>query len=210
MPNGSIDTFQIKIIGKGGHAAQPEQTVDPIYISSLIIQALQGIISRNLPAIEPAILSVTQINSGTTINIIPDQATLAGSIRTTTVANRDLLLERFSRVVTEIASAYGAKAEIVLDNIALPTINSDAEHKFVLTTAAKKYGKANAIELTQPVLVSEDFSYYLQKVPGCFYFLGTGNPTTQLHSPNYDFNDAVLPRAIDMFYTLAIQYLNTH
>ncbi len=202
------DTFNITIKGRGGHAAHPDMTIDPIYIGSLLIQAIQSIVSRFNSPVEPLIISVTQFHSGTTHNVIPEIACINGTIRTCSVENRQKMKQKLVELTKSIAESFGAKAEIEYQYCFPPTINYKDETELALKTAKEVIGEENASYLEQQSMASEDFSYYLEKVPGCFFFIGNGIDKGMVHTSKYEFNDKIITTAAEIMAQVAINYLN--
>lgn len=203
----STTQFTITLSGQGGHAAVPDTTNDPIYIGACLIQNLQSIVSRWTRPIEPVVVSVTQFSSGNTYNIIPEKALIKGTIRTTSLANKELVKQKFSNIVTKTAEMYGAKADIEIVDSYPPTINTAAETELVQKTAKQVLGDNSFVEMLGPVMGAEDFSFFLQQIPGCYYFLGNGSGNVPIHSSRYNYNDDLLNFAIAMFCQIAINYL---
>ncbi len=204
----AIDVFTIQIHGKGGHAAFPEQCIDPIYIGTSIVQNAQTIVSRNTSPTEPIVVSITEFHAGTAINIIPNMITLKGSMRTTTKETRASAKKRFKQIVEGIARSLGGKAEIEFQSISPPTINSEKEVDLVLKTADTLLGKANGFVWPVPIMISEDFSFFLEQVPGCFFLVGNGDDSPDLHSSHYTFQDDIIPIAAEILGQVAINYLS--
>jgi carboxypeptidase Ss1 len=178
------DSFKIRIRGKGGHGSAPHQTVDPIFLSAQVIIALQGISSRMVDPVEPFVLSVCSIHSGTKDNIIPDDAVLEGTIRTLNKNLRADVLKKVRSTVKAICEAYGAKGEIEFMQDVYPiTINNNAVTEEVIKILKGVKG-TKTIEI-RPVLGAEDFSRFLQEAPGTFYFLGTRNERKGCVAPNH-------------------------
>ena len=206
----SSDAFTITIHGKGGHAAYPNKTIDPIYIGSLIVQALQGIISRCSSPMEPAVLSITQFHAGTTHNVIPSEVILQGTVRAITPAARATIKEKLIEVVIQTASMFGATADVHFSYSFPPTINHLQETELAIATAESILGKEKVVLLQHPAMASEDFSYYLEKIPGCYFWVGMGLKEFTPHQPSYEFNDAIIPIAAEILAQVAIEYLNQH
>lgn len=201
------DAFKITVKGKGGHAAHPTKIIDPIFIGAQIVQAIQSIVSRSSLPTDAVVISVSQFHAGTVFNVMPDEAQLNGTIRTTTIDSQKNVLEKMKHIVQGVAETFGATAEIEFYHHFPPTINPVNEAEFVLKTAKKVVGEQNASVLPQASMASEDFSHYLQKIPGCFFFLGNGNHGA-IHSAQYQFNDEIIPVAAEMLSQVAIDYLN--
>jgi carboxypeptidase Ss1 len=168
------DTFRIRIIGKGGHGSSPHQTVDPIFTSAQVVTALQGVTSRMIDQTEPFVVSVCSIHSGTKDNIIPDEASLEGTIRTFNKKTRAQAKKYVTSVAESVSKAFKAKAEVEFKQDEYPvTVNDPTTTKKVISILKKIRG-TRTIEC-KPIMGAEDFSRFLQKAPGTFYFLGTRN-----------------------------------
>ncbi len=202
------DFFSIKIVGKGSHASYPENSIDPIWIGANIIQGLQSVVSRNISTLQPVVLSVTEFHAGNAVNVIPGEARLTVSLRTTSEPIRALALQQCRKVILGIAESFGATAEITTINECPATINSDKETNLVLQTAKELLGEAQIIELSSPVMITEDFSCFLNKVPGCFFLVGNGEINSALHTSSYNFQDSIIPIAGSVLIKSAMNFLN--
>ena len=191
----AVNTIQIKITGRGGHAAMPHQTIDPIIISSQIVTALQTITSRTIDPIETIVLSITQFHSGTTHNIIPDEVFLEGTLRTFSKDVENKAIKRIKEITENIAKSFLAKSEVSILDGYPATINSQKETDIASNIASEIVGKENVESNMKPVMGSEDFSFMLNKIPGAFIFVGQGDEkhNKPCHHAEYDFNDEILP-----------------
>jgi carboxypeptidase Ss1 len=178
------DSFKIKVIGRGGHGSQPHKTVDPIYIAAQIINALQGVSGRMVDQTRPLVISVCHIESGTKENIIPDEAFLEGTIRTLDEQTRKVTKRKVKSVAEGICRAYGARCELRYEEDAYPVTINDKEATERLGQVLKKIRGAKVVE-AEALLGGEDFSRFLQKAKGSFYFLGTYNPKKGCIYPNH-------------------------
>ena len=212
----SSNEFEITITGKGAHAAMPHLGLDPVPVACQLVQAFQTIVSRNVNPNDTAVISVTQINAGTTTNIIPDDCQLAGTVRTFTLEVLDQVEARMRELSTQIASAFGMQAEFKFVRNYPPTINHPAEAAFAREVAQAVLGADRVLEQI-PTGGAEDFSFMLQERPGAYLFLGNGDgdhrslghgagPCT-LHNPSYDFNDQLLPIGANFWVHLAKAWL---
>lgn len=187
------DTVQIQIMGKGGHGAMPHETVDPIVIGSLIVNALQTIASRSIDPVKSAVVTITQFHSGETNNAIPGSAFLEGTIRAYEDEVYQKLQSDITRIAQSIARANGATAKVTFPSCYPATINTKSECELVIE-AAKEVVPDKAIDAdVKPLMGGEDFSYLLQQKPGAFIFLGNGVNSDNLHTEGYDFNDDIIP-----------------
>tara|TARA_Y100000590_G_scaffold44050_1_gene46884 strand:- start:598 stop:1767 length:1170 start_codon:yes stop_codon:yes gene_type:complete len=191
----AVNTIQIKITGRGGHAAMPHQTIDPIIISSQIVTALQTITSRTIDPIETIVLSITQFHSGTTHNIIPDEVFLEGTLRTFSKDVENKAIKRIKEITENIAKSFLAKSEVSILDGYPATINSQKETDIASNIASEIVGKENVESNMKPIMGSEDFSFMLNKIPGAFIFVGQGDEkhNKPCHHAEYDFNDEILP-----------------
>jgi carboxypeptidase Ss1 len=177
------DAFRIRVLGRGGHGSAPHQTVDPIFVAAQVITALQGIKSRMVDPVEPSVVSVCAIHSGTRNNIIPDDAVLEGTMRTLTDGTRRKVAVLVPRIATAVCRSFGAGCEVEVKHGYPVTKNDPA----VAEDVSKLLGSIQGTRTLDipPRMVAEDFSYYLQRVPGCYYFLGTRNEKKGCVSPNH-------------------------
>jgi amidohydrolase len=191
------DIFEVKVSGKGGHGAMPNETIDPVVATAQIVVALQSIVSRNVSPLHSAVVSVTQFQAGEAFNVIPPQALLRGTIRTYEASVHDLVVERFTQIVQNIAAGYGCGAQIDLRSLT-PAVLNDPSVSDVVRSAAKTLYEDIQIDESYQTMTSEDMSFILQRVKGCYFFLGTANAKKGLiyghHHPQFDFDEAMLPR----------------
>lgn len=188
----ATDEFTIDITGRGGHAARPHMTVDPIIVGMAVIQALQTIISRSVDPIESAVVSVTKFHAGEAYNIIAQTAQIAGTVRSLKPEIRDLIEARMRAIVAGVAEAHGAAIVLDYDRNYPITRNHPGATAFAAAVAGEVVGHAHVAEDAPPMMGGEDFSYMLEARPGAFVFVGNGD-TAGLHSPAYDFNDDIIP-----------------
>lgn len=212
MRTGSImaatDNFEIVVKGKGTHAAMPHKGIDPIVTASEIVSALQSIVARNVPPLQSAVISTTQFNSGTTWNIIPETAILRGCVRTRLPDVRDHIQLAMERVISGVCVAHGAGYEFSFISGYPPTVNTRREMEACARAAIKVAGPDRVDSDTPPLMASEDFSYYLERVPGCYAFLGNGKQSVT-HRADYDFNDEIIPVGVQYWATLVEQELGS-
>ena len=194
----SVDTAFVYITGKGGHGATPHDCVDPVVAVVGMVQAIQTIIPRNVYALDEAVISVTQIHTGTASNIIPEEAMFCATIRSFKPDVRALLKKRFHEIVEGHAAAYNVTARIDYDWGYPATINTAENAAFATEVAAEIAGEDAAHGNSNREMGSEDFSYMLEKRPGAYLFLGTG-PGAGLHHAAYDFNDEAAPIGASFF-----------
>ena len=201
------NNFDIVITGHGSHGAMPHQSIDPVMVASAVVQALQTIVSRNLPPLETAIVSVTQIHAGSAHNVIPATAVLGGTIRTFDGKIQSLIVERMRALVTGIASSFGAQATVSVHPGYSALVNAPAQTSAACDIAVGVVGHGNVSPHAAPLTGSEDFSDMLAVVPGAYLWLGQGNGAN-LHNPAYRFNDDVIPIGATIYARLAEQRLH--
>jgi hippurate hydrolase len=186
--------FDIHITGKGGHGARPETSIDPIIIGTQIIAALQTVVSRNVAALDSAVISITQMHAGDAYNVIPQEAVLRGTMRAFRKETMALIKERIETISAGIARTLGGSARADVRVAFPPLVNDRDSVKFISDVAAKIVGEENMNREGPFVMASEDFSYMLEKVPGAFINIGNGGGEggCEVHNPSYDFNDEIL------------------
>ena len=197
----AADQFRIEIEGRGGHAAAPHQTVDPLLVGAHIVTMAQGIVARNVDPLESCVVSVTQFQAGTALNAIPQTAKLAGTTRSLTPAMRDLAEQRLRSITEGVAAAHGAQATLHYTRGYPVTCNHPREAMTVERVATSIVGADRVDGNTPPIMGAEDFSYMLEARPGAFVFIGNGE-SAGLHHPAYDFNDEAIPLGIEYWVTL--------
>ncbi len=198
----STAEFTITVRGKGGHAAFPHQTVDPIVIMSQIVGAMQTVVSRSADPLDALVVSVTKFHAGDAYNVIPETAEIAGTVRTLRKDVAALAEKRIRTIVSRIAEAGDAVAEIDYDANYPVTFNHADETAFAVAVAREVAGEPNVEDDMPAVMGGEDFSYMLGARPGSFIFIGNGD-TANLHHPAYDFNDEAIPHGISYWVRLA-------
>jgi hippurate hydrolase len=188
----ATDEFRIEIKGRGGHAAKPHTTIDPIIVGTAIVQSLQTIVARTVDPIQSAVVSVTRFHAGDAYNVIAPTAEIGGTVRTLKGEIRDLVEKRIKAIAEGVAAAHGATVDLHYDRN-YPVTRNDAEKAgFAAAVAGEVVGDARVNTDTPPIMGGEDFSYMLEARPGAFIFIGNGD-SANLHSPGYDFNDEVIP-----------------
>lgn len=200
----SVDQFKIEIIGVGGHAGIPNNSIDPIIVAGQIITALQTIVSRNLKAFDNAVISVTKVHAGTAWNVIPDKAVLEGTVRIFQKDVREIVPKLMKRIVEGIANGFGAQAIFEWNPSVSVVDNSPKLTKFIKETA-NELGY-EVVEAEQSP-AGEDFAYYQTKIPGFFVWLGVDGPK-EWHHPSFTLKEEALTVAAKYFSTLAINVLN--
>jgi amidohydrolase len=207
----SGDTLQIVVRGKGGHASAPHDCLDPIPIACEIVQAFQTLVTRRVHVFDPAVVTVTKIEAGTTRNVIPDTASLLGTIRTVSAATRERVLDGVRKVAEGIAAAHGAVAEVELIRGYPVTVNDADFTGFVLDTARELLGPEATHTMDHPIMASEDFSYVLERLPGAIANLSTrpdSSPAFPNHSPRMLVNESALAAGVAMHVAVALRFLD--
>ena len=201
----STDNFEIRVLGRGAHAAMPQNGIDPILIGSELVQALQSISSRTVSPLDAAVVSVTQFHAGEVINAIPSEAILRGTARSFKPGVRDTIENAIKRLAAGIAAAHGASASVQYDRLYPPTINAVRETEIVATVLENLVGSENVLRNLQPSTGAEDFAFMLLQKPGCYLWIGTGpgDNDCMLHNASYDFNDEILPLGSSAWVRLA-------
>jgi len=208
MAGGEI--FKVVVTGKGGHGALPQETIDPITAASQIVLALQTIVSRTLAPLDAGVVSVCQIKAGDAFNIIPQTAEFSGTIRSFEPAVRAKIIERFEIIVKGIAEATGCQVKWEIKRLTPAVINDAALSKTVAQTALDIFSDCK-LEPSYRVMVSEDMAYMMEKVPGCYFMVGSANVEKGLnyghHHPRFDIDEAALPRASALMAAAALRAL---
>ena len=191
----ATDQFEITIEGRGGHAAQPHKTIDPVVVGSQIVGAIQTIASRNADPIKSVVVSVTQFHAGSAFNVIPQSAWLCGTIRTFDAGIRTQARTRIKEIAEGVALALGGSAEVKFRFGYPATVNHPAQTEKALAIAERVAGAGNVDYDIAPSMGGEDFAYMLLERPGSYIFIGNGPEVEgqKLHQVNYDFNDEILP-----------------
>lgn len=206
----ATDRFTIKLIGKGGHAASPHVTKDPILAAGHLITQIHSIVSRNINPLESGVITIGKVIGGTAFNIIPDEVELVGTIRSLTPQVREELKSKLEQVTQGVARSFGMHDQFHFED-GYPVLINDLEMtRLVISACLKGIGKDN-MEVLKPSMGGEDFAYYLQKVPGSFFRLGCRNEEKGIihpyHSNLFDIDEEVLPFGVEMFVRIIDQYL---
>ena len=214
----SSNEFKITLRGKGAHAAMPHNGIDPIPAACQMVQAFQTIITRNKRPIDAGVISVTMIHAGEATNVVPDSCEIQGTVRTFTLEVLDLIERRMRQITEATAEAFEVSCEFSFKRNYPPTINHDAETGFARQQLTEMVGAANVHDF-EPTMGAEDFSFFLQKIPGCYFLIGNGDGTHRegghgmgpcmLHNPSYDFNDELIPLGGSMWVRMAEAWLNS-
>jgi amidohydrolase len=205
------DTFQITVAGKGGHASQPDLTIDPIAIGTQVVTNLQHIVSRNRDAQETLVISVTQFHGGSAINIIPSRVTIGGSVRSFNQELREEIPYFIERIVRGITEAHGATYEFDYQYGYAPTINDEEITRLLEETVCEVFGEESR-EFIKPIMGSEDFSAYQKVVPGSYIQIGAGNEEKGIiyphHHPKFTFDEQALQNGVKLFIHGTFKLLN--
>ena len=198
----ATDRFYVDIIGRGGHAARPQTTIDPIVVAANMIVALQSIVSRNVDPLANAVLSVTMVEAGEADNVISRSAKITGTVRTLDGAVQDMIEQRLADFIPQFARSFGAAASVRYARGYPVTVNARAQAEFAASVAADIVGRERVDSDTQPSMGGEDFSFMLEQRPGAYIFVGNG-ASSELHTDTYDFNDEIIPIGVSYWVRLA-------
>ena len=205
----AADRWDIRIKGKGGHAAHPHTTLDPMVVGANIVMALQTIVSRNIDPIDSSVVTVGFFHAGSAYNVIPGEAHIGGTTRTTTPENRALIERRIDEICEGAARMHGVKIEVEHKPGYPPTVNDVDQARFAADVATGVCGEHAVKDNTRPSMGAEDFSYMLEKVPGAMVWLGNGGDSVSLHNSRYDFNDMAMPFGVSFFVRTVERFLDT-
>jgi amidohydrolase len=193
--------FDIDITGVGSHGARPEASVDPVLVAAHMTAVLQSIVSRNVRPVDTAVISVTQIHAGDAYNVIPQTARLSGTLRAFSNEVMELMKKSIARVADGVAASMGASAVADVRINFPPLVNNAQEAEFAAAICNEVVGAENVNRNPPLIMASEDFSYMLNQVPGCYINIGNGDGdgACEVHNPSYDFNDSALPYGASFF-----------
>jgi amidohydrolase len=204
------ETFQVQITGKGGHGGKPHEAIDPIVAAAGIINTLQSVVSREIPPLDSGVITVSSIHGGETHNVIPEEVTLSGTIRSFTVETRDLLLKRFHEVVEQTAAAYLCRTKVTIVNIS-PAVNNDPKIAAVLRKTASELFPQAVIDQGYRTMASEDMAFMLQDIPGCYCLIGSANSERGLdakhHQPEFNFDEQALTQGAALLVSAVYELL---
>jgi hippurate hydrolase len=190
------DSFRIDVHGRGGHGARPHEATDAVVISGFLITALQTLVSREIDPVHPSVVTIGLVQAGSAPNVIAETAVLEGSIRTTLPAVREQLHAGLRRMARALSDLHNAELEVTIKPGYPPVVNTAAEARLAERAARRVVGEAGLMALDHPSMGSEDFAYYLQRIPGCYVRFGArpeGSAYVPLHSPAFDIDEGVLP-----------------
>ena len=206
----SADLVTLTLTGKGMHAAMPHLSRDPVVAAASIVMALQTIVARNVPPADAAVLTVGAIQAGTAHNVVPNTATILLTVRTLSTEVQQLIETRLREIVESQAASFGVSAHIDYQRVTRVLMNTAEETARAREAVAAVVGAQNILPLPPGMMGGEDFSWMLEKVPGCYVALGNGHEghgSCMIHNPGYDFNDQALPIGVAYWATLVEQYL---
>jgi amidohydrolase len=199
----AVEQFDVKIQGRGGHAAMPHQTVDALVVGAQVVSALQSIVARNVDPLESAVITVGKFAAGTVRNVIADTATLSGTVRYFSPKFKDYFRQRITDLVTAICTAYGATCDVEYVNYYPATINDERITDLVRSVAIELVDTPLGVVPDCQTMGAEDMSFFLQELPGCYFFLGSANIDRGLayphHHPRFDFDETALMIGVEMF-----------
>jgi len=204
----AADRISITVHGRGGHASRPHICLDPVLVGAQIVVAAQSIVSRSMDPLDAAVVSICQFHAGSAGNVIPEVAELHGTVRSFRPEVQDMVEARLAAIVRATAEAHGARAELSYQRGYPPTVNHAEETERAARAAAAVLGEDKVRRNAPPRMGAEDFSYMLQKRPGCFIGIGQGDGgrhSVGLHNPRFDFNDDLIPLGASLFARLAEQ-----
>jgi amidohydrolase len=212
----SSNEFTITIRGKGSHAALPHLGIDPVPVAAQMVMAFQTIITRNRKPVDPGVISVTMIHAGEALNVVPDSAQIRGTVRTFSIETLDLIEQRMQVVAEHTCAAFGATCEFSFRRNYPPTVNHASETAFIQRVLGQVVGSENVLPF-EPTMGAEDFSFFLQAKPGCYFMIGNGDGAHRegghglgpcmLHNPSYDFNDELIPLGATAWVRIAEAWL---
>ncbi len=208
----AVETFNCTIFGKGGHGAMPHQTVDSVVVAAQIVNALQTIVARNINPIDSAVVTVGELHAGTKCNVIADTARMSGTIRYFNPGLRGFFSQRIEQIIAGVCQSFGANYDFEYCELYPATINDAGMAELVRSVAEEVVETPVGIVPECQTMGGEDMSYFLQEVPGCYFFLGSANPEKNLayphHHPRFDFDETALAMGVEMFVRCVDKFLN--
>jgi amidohydrolase len=201
----AVDQFDLVVEGLGGHGAMPHRSVDPVVVAADVVTSLQRVVSREVDPVEPAVVTIGAINGGTTYNVIPPRVALKGTVRSFSAATRDAMEGRIRRIAEHTCAAANATCHLDWQTSYPVTENDPAEAEFVRETLVAALGADRVVEMA-PIMGSEDFSYFAQRVPACFLFLGAGDDAHAFpnHHPAFDIDEHAMQTGIRAHVAIAL------
>ncbi len=208
----AVESFRCTILGKGGHGAMPHQTVDSVVVAAQIVNSLQTIVSRNVSPIDSAVVTVGELHAGTKGNIIADTARMSGTVRYFNPEFEGFIQERLEQIIAGICQINNANYDLEYWGLYPPTINDVGMAELVKSVAEEVVETPLGVVPECQTMGGEDMSYFLQEVPGCYFFLGSANPKKDLayphHHPRFDFDETALAMGVEMFVRCVEKYFN--
>ncbi|MES1022885.1 M20 family metallopeptidase [Gloeocapsa sp. BRSZ] len=199
----AVETFHCTILGKGGHGAMPHQTIDSIVVAAQIVNSLQTIVARNIDPIESAVVTVGKLHAGTALNVIADTANMSGTVRYFNPKFEGYFVQRIEQIIAGICQSHGAAYELNYSQLYPPVINDPGMAEFVRSQAVRVVETPLGIVPECQTMGGEDMSFFLQQVPGCYFFLGSANLSRNLayphHHPRFDFDETALGMGVEIF-----------
>lgn len=209
----AVECFRASILGKGGHGAMPDQTIDSIMVASQIVNALQTIVSRNVKPLDAAVVTVGEFHAGTALNVIADTAKISGTVRYFNPELETLIRERLKAIIAGVCQMHGAEYQLDHWQLYPPTINDRAIAELVRSVAMEVVETPVGVVPECQTMGGEDMSFFLNEVPGCYFFLGSANPEKQLayphHHPRFDFDETALGMGVEMFVRCVEKFLGS-
>lgn len=203
------DFFKIEIKGKGAHGSRPEDSIDPILTAARVVESLQSVVSRNVSALDPVVISVCRISGGTNSNVIPDRVEMEGTVRYLKAELGKNIPAHMKRAVKGVCDSMGASYELSYSSPYIPTMNDPAIVDLGRSIAKRVLGPSGWIELKDPSMGGEDFAYYILKYPGAMFRIGMGKESPSLHNSKFDFNDHALRNGILFLASTALEFLGS-
>jgi amidohydrolase len=207
---GAVEIFKCTIFGKGGHGAIPQQTIDSVLVSAQVVTALQTIVSRNINPLESAVLTIGELHAGSALNVIADTAKMTGTVRYFNPNLKDYFPQRMREIIGGICQSHGARFELNYTHLYPPVINDFTITELVKSVAEEVVETPLGVVPKCQTMGGEDMSFFLQEVPGCYFFLGSANPAKGLdfphHHPRFDFDESVLSMGVEMFVRCVEKY----
>jgi amidohydrolase len=208
----AVESFNCTILGKGGHGAMPHQTIDAVVVAAQVVNALQSIVARNVNPIDSAVVTVGELHAGSKRNVIADSARMSGTVRYFNPNFKGFFQQRVEQVIAGICQSYGAKYDLEYWSLYPPVINDTAVAELVRSVAEEVVETPMGVVPECQTMAAEDMSYFLEAVPGCYFFLGSANPAKNLayphHHPRFDFDETALPIGVEIFVRSVEKFLN--
>ena len=209
----AVECFRLQIFGKGGHGAMPDQTIDSIVVGSQIVNALQTIVSRNINPLDSAVVTVGEFHGGTALNVIADSVSMSGTVRYFNPELESLIGQRIESIVAGICQSHGATYELDYWQLYPPTINNPEMARLVASVANEVVETPMGVVPECQTMGGEDMSFFLQQVPGCYFFVGSANSDLGLayphHHPRFDFDESALGTGVEIFVRCVEKFLST-